>query len=75
MAESKYMTKDQLSEVVGLNKQRIDTFLCRSEFNHIRRGWLGRKRVFMGITQKDIEKLQSLKKCNRRLKDGYIGVM
>ena len=75
MAESKYMTKIELSEKIGLGTQRIDTFLCRPEFAHIRKGVLGKKRIFMGITPKDIEKLQSLKKCNRRLKDGYIGVM
>lgn len=73
MIQETCMDKQTLCKKVGLGKQRVDTYLCRPEFNHIRRGQEGKKRVFIGITPADIKRLRSLKKVNRTFSRGYAG--
>ena len=54
------MTTQRIAELVNCSPGTILAYIDRSEFSHLERVKMGRKRLFKGITENDIEMLANL---------------
>lgn len=54
------MTTQRIADLVNCSAGTILAYIDRTEFSHLERVKMGRKRFFKGITEKDIEVLAGL---------------
>lgn len=66
---SEEYTRQQLIELMPCAWCTIVTYLCRPEFNHIKRKVVNRRYIYTNFRDGDIEKLKQIISCRTNIKE------